>query len=152
MFVGSPCQYLLIGVIVLHACLFACCYQPQYDMSVVAGGGSSIGDGLLATQALLSVPSGGIVVSNSDIIFCDTNNHRIRKIDVNGMIAGTGVANYSGKFIDFTLFNNFGQLTCMCNSNRRWRSCSECTTKLTSRNWNTINWCHCIFRYIKSLY
>ncbi|EFC41830.1 predicted protein [Naegleria gruberi] len=98
MFVGSPCQYLLIGVIVLHACLFACCYQPQYDMSVVAGGGSSIGDGLLATQALLSVPSGGIV-SNSDIIFCDTNNHRIRKIDVNGImstIAGTGVANYSG--------------------------------------------------------
>ena len=74
------------------------CFQPSYNLSKVAGGGSIIGDGLVSSQVLLSSPS-GIIVSNSEIIFCDTNNHRIRKIDTNGVvstIAGTGNAGYSG--------------------------------------------------------
>lgn len=54
----------------------------------IAGTGTAgySGDGGLATSAKLNFPSGMFVQSNGTIVFCDTQNQRVRKIDVNGVI------------------------------------------------------------------
>jgi len=57
------------------------------------------GDGIPATEASLSAPYDVRVDSRGDIYIADVSNHRVRKIDGNGVIstvAGTGVAGYSG--------------------------------------------------------
>ena len=56
------------------------------------------GDDQLATSAMLNFPT-GITIYRNEIYFCDTNNHRIRKVDQNGIIttiAGTGVSGFNG--------------------------------------------------------
>ena len=57
------------------------------------------GDGGAATAALLDTPRGIAVDSGGNVIFSDTNNHRIRKITPGGTIstvAGTGAQGYNG--------------------------------------------------------
>ena len=70
-------------------------------ITTVAGTGARgySGDGGLATAADLNLPRGIAVGSDSAIYIADTYNHRIRKVDPNGIIttvAGTGAGGYSG--------------------------------------------------------
>jgi len=70
-------------------------------VTTIAGNGSKgfSGDNGLATKAKINKPSGIAVDKNSNLYFADTENHRIRKVDPNGIIttiAGTGSRGYSG--------------------------------------------------------
>jgi len=68
-------------------------------ITTVAGGGNSFGDGGTATEAQLRYPSGVAVDSSGNLYIADTGNHRIRKVDTDGVIttvAGTGSSGYSG--------------------------------------------------------
>jgi sugar lactone lactonase YvrE len=70
-------------------------------VSVVAGTGTCGfgGDGGPAVAAQLDDPNGIAFDSAGNLYFSDSNNHRIRRIDRNGIIttvAGTGVAGFSG--------------------------------------------------------
>ncbi|GAB3690755.1 hypothetical protein GCM10027592_08240 [Spirosoma flavus] len=70
-------------------------------LTTVAGNGTLgfNGDGGLATAASLARPWGITVDGLGNIFIADTENHRIRKIDTNGIIttvAGTGVSALSG--------------------------------------------------------
>ncbi|MCH8315303.1 MAG: hypothetical protein IIA64_04955, partial [Planctomycetes bacterium] len=70
-------------------------------ISTIAGTGvlGYGGDGGAATAALLDTPSGIVVDSGGNVIFSDTDNHRIRKITPGGTIstvAGTGVQGFNG--------------------------------------------------------
>jgi len=59
-----------------------------------------IGDGRLAQEALLNRPTRVTVTPNGDIYICDSENHRIRKVDSKTemitSIGGDGVSGYSG--------------------------------------------------------
>lgn len=69
-------------------------------ITTVAGGGSGgLGDGGPATAAHLSRPSDVAVDNIGNIFIADTYNHRIRKVDTNGIITtiiGNGIAGFSG--------------------------------------------------------
>ncbi|MFP5041021.1 T9SS type A sorting domain-containing protein [Parasediminibacterium sp. JCM 36343] len=70
-------------------------------ISTVAGNASSgySGDGGLAVSAQLYTPSGITVDAIGNLYIADLFNHRIRKVDVNGIIstvAGNGTTGYSG--------------------------------------------------------
>jgi sugar lactone lactonase YvrE len=74
---------------------------PEKRLTAVAGTGTCgfSGDGGLATSAELNDPNGIAFDSAGNLYFADTNNHRIRRIDRNGIIstvAGTGILGYSG--------------------------------------------------------
>jgi len=65
----------------------------------VAGGGSGLGDGGLATNATLNEPFGIVVDNAGNLYIADTYNNRIRKVSTNGIITtivGTGVQGFSG--------------------------------------------------------
>lgn len=69
-------------------------------ITTVAGTGTSgfSGDGAAATSAQLNQPIGVIVANNGTLYISDNANHRVRKVDVNGIIttyAGTGSAGFS---------------------------------------------------------
>ena len=70
-------------------------------ITTIAGTGSQgySGDGGPATEARLSFPLGVAVDIAGNVYFADTNNHRIRKIDILGEIttvAGDGTAGFGG--------------------------------------------------------
>ncbi|MCI5221049.1 MAG: hypothetical protein D3914_18100, partial [Candidatus Electrothrix sp. LOE2] len=70
-------------------------------ITTVAGNGSEgyNGDNILATEAGLNSPYGVAVDQAGNIFIADTNNHRIRKVDVDGIIttvAGNGSEGYNG--------------------------------------------------------
>ena len=71
-------------------------------ITTVAGIGTRAGysgDGGPATQALLSVPRGIAVDAQGNLYIADSDNHRIRKVDTNGIIttvAGNGTAGFGG--------------------------------------------------------
>jgi len=76
-------------------------FSPDKKLSVIAGTGvcGYSGDGGPAVSAQLNDPSGIAFDSAGNLYFGDSNNHRIRRIDRNGIIttvAGTGVAGYGG--------------------------------------------------------
>jgi NHL repeat. len=67
----------------------------------VAGNGTAgfSGDGEAATSAQLDLPRSVAIDDNGNIYISDRNNHRVRKVDINGIIttfAGTGEKGYSG--------------------------------------------------------
>jgi len=71
------------------------------SVSTFAGNGTKgfSGDGGAATDAQLNFPSGICRAADGSIYFCDTANHRIRKISKDGKIstiAGTGEKGFSG--------------------------------------------------------
>ena len=72
------------------------------DSAIVAGGGRAgfVGDGGLATNALLSGPTGVAVDSTGNLFIADSRNHRIRRLDrstgVITTVAGTGNPGFSG--------------------------------------------------------
>lgn len=75
--------------------------DPNGIISTVAGTGESgySGDGGLATQASLNNPQGIAIGLDGSIYFADTNNHRIRRVGLDGMIttvAGNGDYSFSG--------------------------------------------------------
>ncbi len=68
-------------------------------ISTLAGGGSSLGDGGKATNAQIQRAVGVAVDLAGNFFIADMVNHRIRKVDTNGIIstvAGTGVSGYTG--------------------------------------------------------
>ncbi len=70
-------------------------------ITAVAGNGEIgySGDGGPATQALLGAPTGICVDSSGNLYIADNYNHRIRKVDANGIIttvAGNGFSGYYG--------------------------------------------------------
>jgi len=81
--------------------------SPTGIISTIAGNGNTgfSGDGGLATNAQLNLPSGVAVDGNGDVYAADTYNFRVRKVDSSGVIstvAGTGVALYSGDGVQAT--------------------------------------------------
>jgi sugar lactone lactonase YvrE len=69
-------------------------------ISTVAGTGVSTdgGDGSLATNAPLATPS-SVAVDTAGVLYITTGRHRVRKIDVAGIIstiAGNGTSNFTG--------------------------------------------------------
>jgi len=70
-------------------------------ISTVAGNGGAGfgGDGGAATAAGLNVPFDVKADAGGELYIADLNNHRIRKVDVGGIIstfAGNGIAGYNG--------------------------------------------------------
>jgi hypothetical protein len=85
---------LLVFLFVALPCIAA-------EMHIIAGTGAAgfSGDGGPASKAELNQPFGVIRGPDGAIYFCDTGNHRVRKIAVDGTIttvAGNGQAGYSG--------------------------------------------------------
>jgi len=73
----------------------------KWQITTFAGTGEKgfSGDGGPATQAQLNNPFGVVRGPDGAIYFCDTANHRIRKVDADGKIstvAGSGRPSYSG--------------------------------------------------------
>jgi len=78
-----------------------CVYRvnSQGIISKVAGGGYSLGDGGLATQAQLYFPRGVVADTSGNLYIADSGNHRVRKVNAAGVtttIAGIGTAGSSG--------------------------------------------------------
>jgi hypothetical protein len=68
-------------------------------ITTVAGGGDSVGDGLVATNAGLYHPSGVAFDACGNLYIADQNDSRIRRVDTNGIIttvAGNGGFGYNG--------------------------------------------------------
>ncbi len=69
-----------------------------YSLETVAGT-LQTGDGGLATSAIIGSIQGVAVDRSGNLYISDTDNHRVRKIDLSGVItllAGTGTAGFSG--------------------------------------------------------
>jgi sugar lactone lactonase YvrE len=75
---------------------------PDGIINNFAGGGSpadNVGDGGKATDAAVNGPRGLVADAAGNVIFADEKNHRVRRIDTNGVIttiAGNGQAGFSG--------------------------------------------------------
>ncbi len=72
---------------------------PSGQLSVIAGGGSTLGDGGPATSAQLFAVARHAFDASGNLYLADGDGHRIRKVTPAGIIstiAGTGVAGFSG--------------------------------------------------------
>jgi uncharacterized protein (TIGR03437 family) len=65
---------------------------PEGTIYTVAGGGNSLNDGGLASEANLSKPAGLAVDRNGNLYIADTGHDRIRLVDKSGKIRTFGVA------------------------------------------------------------
>lgn len=69
-------------------------------ISTVAGGGSSSGDDVPATDVSLNSPVGVHVDGSGNIFFAETFSHRVRRVDAGtgliSTVAGTGLSGFSG--------------------------------------------------------
>ena len=75
--------------------------NPNGLITTVAGNGAQgfLGDGGLAIQAQLDSPSGIAIAADGTLVIADTRNHRIRQVDMAGVIhtiAGIGTAGFTG--------------------------------------------------------
>ena len=75
--------------------------ETVWGLTVIAGTGTCgfSGDGGPAKSAQINDPNGIVFDADGNMYFADAGNHRIRRIDKNGIIttvAGTGVAGYAG--------------------------------------------------------
>jgi len=75
--------------------------DPDGIITTAAGNGEAGYDGEanLAEQSVLNRPRGVVVDSRGNVFIADSGNHRVRRIDPNGIIttvAGNGVPGYSG--------------------------------------------------------
>ncbi|MEZ4732369.1 MAG: hypothetical protein R3E79_35090 [Caldilineaceae bacterium] len=69
------------------------------DISTVAGGGTSLADGIPATSTYLTYPTDVVVDSSGNLYIADSFNYRIRKVDRSGAIftvAGNGTRGAGG--------------------------------------------------------
>jgi Secretion system C-terminal sorting domain len=73
---------------------------PSGVIYTIAGGGSGLGDGGPATNAILSDPLGVSIDTNQNLYIADNFNRRVRKIDLRTgiikTIAGNGINSFSG--------------------------------------------------------
>jgi len=104
-------------------------------ITTVAGGGSGgLGDGGPATNATLSTAYAVTVDAVGSLLIADSGNHRIRKVDTNGIIstiAGNGANGYSGdggqatnaslSYPDGVIVDGFGNMFIGDSSNNRIR-------------------------------
>jgi sugar lactone lactonase YvrE len=70
-------------------------------ITTIAGNGNAgfAGDGGPATSAVLNLPRGATALADGRVLVADQDNHRIRRIELDGTIttvAGTGTAGFSG--------------------------------------------------------
>ena len=70
--------------------------------SVLGGGAYIYGDGGLAINAFMSLPSGVFVDSNGNVFIADTGDNLIRKVTPNGIINTVAGDGYAGYFGDLT--------------------------------------------------
>ena len=71
--------------------------SPDGIITTIAGGGSFLGDGGPAIQAILDGPIGVAVDAKGDVYIADKVNHRVRRVGSDGVIttfAGTGPTGY----------------------------------------------------------
>jgi sugar lactone lactonase YvrE len=105
-------------------------------ITTVAGNGVKgySGDGGAATNASLDFPRSVAADASGNLFIADCNNHRVRKVDANGMIttvAGNGVNGYSGdggtatnaslSFVQGVMADAFGNLFISDTGNNRIR-------------------------------
>jgi RHS repeat-associated protein len=91
---GSHCIYKID-----NPALYSAFDSSTYTVYGDCNGQGFSGDGGPATAARFSSPKGIAFDSSGNVYIADYNNHRVRKIDANGMIttfAGTGVAGDGG--------------------------------------------------------
>jgi sugar lactone lactonase YvrE len=72
---------------------------PAGVISTVAGGGSSLDEGVPAISARLSIPESVAVDATGNLYITDTGHHRVRKVTSAGLIttvAGNGTEGFSG--------------------------------------------------------
>ena len=73
--------------------------NSAWYIDTIAGTDRPVNDGGPGTKALLNQPSGVVVDAGGNVIFADSNNHRVRKVAPDGTIStivGTGVVGNSG--------------------------------------------------------
>ena len=71
----------------------------SFRITTIAGTDAGSRDGGPATEALLTFPYGVAVDDQGNLYIADTENHRIRKVDTDGIIttfAGTGEEGFGG--------------------------------------------------------
>lgn len=92
-----------IGSIILAGCdsdrLPPSDEATSYTITTVAGSDAASGDGGPATEAQLTFPYGVATDASGNLYIADTENHRIRRVDAEGVIttfAGTGEEGYGG--------------------------------------------------------
>src|ERR1035438_7833408 len=80
-------------------CFGAAAYGAgNYTINTIAGSGW-VGDGGMATSAILIQPEGALADGSGNLYITDAGDHRVRKVGANGLIttfAGTGVRGFSG--------------------------------------------------------
>ncbi len=99
--VGGICLLLFVGGGILPAQDAVLVLSPAPTLSTLAGTGAvgTSSEGVSALQAALASPSALVYDSAGNLLFCDTHNHRIRRISTAGIIstvAGNGVQGFGG--------------------------------------------------------
>jgi len=95
---GVKLLVLLIGWAILANQIPLCAQETRpLIIETIAGGG--VGEGEVALHAMLASPSAVLVTEEGEVLIADTGNHRIRKVDREGVITtivGTGVNGFGG--------------------------------------------------------